>query len=154
MGGSGRSLGAAGSRPSSSRPGPGGLGSASPSSSALSSSWPTSESASGSCSSSGFSSVLLSIPLSWFWSPLPAMYYWISTLCEFMITSFEFYFCSLETLEITIYLRGARGRLALPPMKVLIFEYFYFLLHGIYTHFQGFHNGNIKRDFCGRAVAC
>jgi hypothetical protein len=42
------------------------------------------------------------------------MYYWISTLCEFLITSFEFYFCSLET---TIYLRGTRGRLALPPMK-------------------------------------
>jgi hypothetical protein len=27
-----------------------------------------------------------------FRSPLPAMYYWISTLCEFMITSFEFLF--------------------------------------------------------------
>jgi hypothetical protein len=46
VGGSGRSLGAAGSRPSSSRPGAG--GSASPSSSASSSSSSTSESASGS----------------------------------------------------------------------------------------------------------
>jgi hypothetical protein len=32
-------------------------------------------------------------------------------------TSFEFYFCSLETLETTMYLRGTRGWLALPPMK-------------------------------------
>jgi hypothetical protein len=35
-------------------------------------------------------SVRFPIPLSRFRSPLPAMYYWISTLCEFMITSFEF----------------------------------------------------------------
>jgi hypothetical protein len=72
------------------------------------------------------------------------MYYWISTLREFMILSF--YFCSLETLEITIYLRGARGRLALPPMKdslkFLDRNDIYFLLHGIYTHLQGFHAGN------------
>jgi hypothetical protein len=36
----------------------------------------------------------------WFWSPLPAMYYWISTLCEFMITSFEFFsFAHLKHLK-------------------------------------------------------
>jgi hypothetical protein len=49
---------------------------------------------------------------------------------------FEFYFCSLETLEITIYLRGTRGRLALPPMKDSCIEYVYSDLHALYTQLK------------------
>jgi hypothetical protein len=68
-----------------------------------------------------------------------------------MITSVE-YFCSVETLEITMYLRGAWGRLALPPMKVSLFLNTFISYYMVYIHI--FTLGTFQRDFCGRAVAC